>query len=192
MAAELGRLQLRFASLLHFASIAHMKLIVLGSGTSVPHARRASPAYWIQTHTGSILLDISPDASHRSAQEGLDWANLDAIWVSHFHLDHLGGLAPFLFGMKWAPQTQNRSKPLRIFGPTGAKTLLEAFDGANNYRLLQQHFAIEVNEVDRSAEFEMLPGLRARTVSTPHTQESLAIRLDEDEGSSLVYTSDTG
>jgi ribonuclease BN (tRNA processing enzyme) len=169
-----------------------MKLVALGSGTSVPHPQRASAAYWLECAGGSLLLDISPDAAHRMAQEGLDWPGLDAIWVSHFHLDHVGGLAPFLFGMKWAPQTQNRSKPLRIFGPASAKTLLEAFDSANNYRLLQQHFAIEIIEVDRSAEFEMLPGLRARTVSTPHTQESLAIRLDESDGSSLVYTSDTG
>ena len=28
------------------------------------------------------------------AQEGLDWPNLDAIWISHFHLDHVIGL-PF-------------------------------------------------------------------------------------------------
>src|SRR6266446_1330882 len=120
-----------------------MKLIVLGSGTSVPHPRRTSAAYWLETDTGQLLLDVSADAPHRMAQEKLDWVNLDSIWISHFHLDHLGGLAPFLFGMKWAPQTQNRSKPLRIFGPASAKTLLEAFDSANNYRLLQQHFAIE-------------------------------------------------
>jgi len=34
--------------------------------------------------------------------------------------------------------------------------------------------------------------LGARTFSTPHTHESLAIRLTENEESSLVYTSDTG
>src|SRR2546428_512203 len=124
-----------------------MKLIVLGSGTSVPHAQRTSSAYWLETSGGFLLLDLGPDAAHRMAEEGLDWANLDAIWISHFHLDHLGGLAPFLFGTKWAPQTQQRTRPLRLFGPAGIKILLHAFDQANNYRLLHQPFAIEVIEI---------------------------------------------
>lgn len=169
-----------------------MKLVVLGSGTSVPHAQRSSSAYWLGTRNGSLLLDISPDAAHRMAEEGLEWPTLDAIWVSHFHLDHVGGLAPFLFGTKWAPQTQSRSKPLKVFGPAGTRAWLEAIDGANNYRLFQQAFSITVMEVAGGAEFEIFSGLRARAFSTPHTQESLAIRLTEDEQSSLVYTSDTG
>src|SRR6266436_4152297 len=169
-----------------------MKLVVLGSGTSVPHAQRASSAYWLETRSGSLLLDISPDAAHRMAEEGLEWPTLDAIWVSHFHLDHVGGLAPFLFGTKWAPQTNNRSKPLKIFGPGGTRAWLDAIDGAHNYHLFQQAFSIEVIEVTGGAEFEVLPSLRARTLSTPHTDESLAIRLIEADESSLVYTSDTG
>lgn len=169
-----------------------MKLIILGSGTSVPHAQRTSSAYWLETSSGSLLLDISPDTAHRLAQEGLDWANLDAIWISHFHLDHVGGLAPFLFSTKWAPQTQGRSKPLKLFGPAGTKNLLHAFDQADNYRLFHQKFAIEVTEVEGSSEFEILRGLNARTLSTPHTRASLAIRLTDSDGASLVYTSDTG
>ena len=169
-----------------------MKLIVLGSGTSVPHAQRASSAYWLATSGGSLVLDIGPDAAHRMAQEGLDWANLDAIWISHFHLDHLGGLAPFLFGTKWAPQTQERTKLLRIFGPTGIENLLHAFDQANNYRLFNQSFAIEVIEIEGGSKFDVLPGVAAQTFATPHTRESLAIRLTDKDGASLVYTSDTG
>lgn len=169
-----------------------MKLVVLGSGTSVPHAQRASSAYWLETVGGSLLLDISPDAAHRMAQEQLDWPNLDAIWVSHFHLDHCGGLAPFLFGTKWAPQTQDRTKSLRIFGPRGTRRLLEMTNQSNHYRLLEQSFAIEIIEVKGAEQFEILPGVGTQTLSTPHTGESLAIRLTEGGGPSLVYTSDTG
>ena len=178
--------------MLHFDSLARMRLVILGSGTSVPHAQRTSSAYWLETSGGSLLLDVSPDAAHRMAEERLDWANLDAIWISHFHLDHLGGLAPFLFGTKWAPQTQQRTRPLRLFGPAGIKTLLQAFDQANNYRLLHQPFAIEVIEIESGPGFEILPGLNAVTFATPHTRESLAIRLTDNGGTSLVYTSDTG
>jgi ribonuclease BN (tRNA processing enzyme) len=169
-----------------------MKLVILGSGTSVPHPRRASAAFWLQTDTGSLLLDVSADAAHRMAEEGLDWAQLDAIWVSHFHLDHMGGLAPFLFGLKWAPQTQSRRKPLMVFGPEGLKRILEAIDHSNNYGFLNQPFPLELFEVKPDAGFVPLPGLSARTFSTPHTDESMAIRLTDEDGTSLVYTSDTG
>src|SRR5438309_12031375 len=121
-----------------------MKLIVLGSGTSVPHPRRTSAAYWLETDTGQLLLDMSADAVHRMAQEKLDWVNLDAIWISHFHLDHVGGLAPLLFGTKHAPQTQSRRQPLTIFGGRGLKKLFQAFDEAYNYRLLRQPFPVEI------------------------------------------------
>jgi ribonuclease BN (tRNA processing enzyme) len=169
-----------------------MKLVVLGSGTSVPHAQRAAAAHWLETNAGSLLLDIGPDTAHRLAQENLDWPALDAIWVSHFHLDHLGGLAPFLLALKWAPQTRDRTRRLKIFGPVGIKHLLDIVDQSNHYRLLEQRFVIEVIEIESGTQFEILPGLRAQTFSTSHTSESLAIRLTESGGSSLVYTSDTG
>src|SRR6266542_422827 len=141
-----------------------MKLIVLGSGTSVPHPHRSSAAYWLQTEVGALLLDVGPDTPHRMAQEKLDWANLDAIWVSHFHLDHVGGLAP----------------------------LLDTINDANNYKLLEQVFPIEIREVAAGEHFETLPGLITTTLSTPHTSESLAIRLTDRSDKVLVYTSDTG
>lgn len=169
-----------------------MQLTILGSGTSVPHPDRASSAHWLQTATGSLLLDVSADAAHRMAQELLDWSNLDAIWVSHFHLDHLGGLPAFLFGSKWAPQTQNRTKPLRIYGPTRLRSIVETISDSNSYSLLEQPYPIEIVEVAGDAEFKILPGVTARTFSTPHTDESLALRLNDADSKSFVYTSDIG
>lgn len=170
-----------------------MKLVVLGSGTSVPHPRRSSSAHWLEAGGGTLLLDPSAPALHRAAQEGLDWPGLDAVWVSHFHLDHVGGLAPFLFGTKYAPQTRARRKPLHIFGPRGTRKLLEAFDNAGDYQLFEQPFPVEVREVAPRADFEILPGVGAATLSTPHTRESLALRLEDTAGgASLAYTSDTG
>jgi|ERR1043166_77769 ribonuclease BN (tRNA processing enzyme) len=169
-----------------------MRLTVLGSGTALPHPRRASSAHWLDAPGGSLLLDISGPALHRMAEEGCDWANLDAVWVSHFHLDHCGGLAPFLFGTKHAPQTRARRKPLTVYGPRGTEKLLRRFDEAGDYKLFKQPFPLEVREVAPRAGFEVFESLRAETFSTPHTAESLALRLTESGGASLVYTSDTG
>ena len=170
-----------------------MRLTVLGSGTSVPHPRRASSSHWLETTGGTIMLDCSAPAVHRAAEEGCDWAALDAVWISHFHLDHVGGLAPFLFGTTYAPQTWGRKKPLAIHGPRGLERLLRAFDAAADYGLFKQPFPVETREAAPGASFDILPGVRAETFSTPHTAESLAIKItDTPDGASLVYTSDTG
>ena len=169
-----------------------MKLTILGSGTSVPHPERAASSYWLETTKGSILLDIGADAGHRMAEEHLDWPNLDSIWVSHFHLDHMGGLAPFLFGSKWAPQMQSRTKPLRIFGANGLRRIIEAMSDSNNYDLLEQVFHVEIVEVGPDADFEIISGVAAKTFSTPHTEESLALRVKDEDSKTFVYTSDTG
>ena len=169
-----------------------MKLTVLGSGTSVPHSQRSSSGFWLETDTGSLLLDCSASAVHRMAQETLDWANLDAIWVSHLHLDHVGGLPAFLFGTKYAPETQERKKPLKIFGAKGLRKLIEAFDKAGEYNLLKQPFPAEIIEVESLEKFEILGDVEAVAMDTPHTPESLAIHLRYKNDKTIVYTADTG
>lgn len=167
-----------------------MKLTVLGSGTGIPHARRASSAYWLETSGGTVLLDCSASVASRMAAAGLDWPNLDAIWISHFHLDHLGGLAPLLAGTKHAAEMKARIKPLRILGPTGLRELIERFSNANNYKLLEQPFPFEIIEVEALEPFDIVPGVEAVAMKTPHTDESLAIHVRDGE-KTFVYTSDT-
>src|SRR5262245_1450090 len=172
-----------------------MRLVVLGSGTSVPHPRRASAAFWLEIEGQSLLLDCSADAPHRMAQEDLDWMNLDAVWISHLHLDHCAGLAPFLFGIKWAPQINQRKKPLKIFGCEGTTKLVQTIDESYNYKLFEQPFPLEWYEfapTEISSPVETLKGLNSEIISTPHRPESLAIRLTDARGTTLVYSSDTG
>lgn len=128
------------------------------------------------------------------AEENLDWINLDAIWISHLHLDHCGGLAPFLFGMKAAMRFEQRSKPLKIVGCEGIRKLLETTDATAGSRLLEQRLTIDIQEIapDAADSIEIVTGVTAETFSTPHRRESLAIRLTDTNGATVVYSSDTG
>jgi ribonuclease BN (tRNA processing enzyme) len=168
-----------------------MELTVLGSGTAVPHPRRTSAGFWLQTAGGSLLLDVSASALHRMAQEKLDWANVDSIWISHFHLDHCGGLGPFLFATRGGPEAKRRKKPLKIFGAPGLRRIIEILDSANNNRLLEQPFSIEIIEIEPLERFSILDNVEAVAHSTPHTPESHALHLRH-EDTTFVYTADTG
>jgi ribonuclease BN (tRNA processing enzyme) len=107
-------------------------------------------------------------------------------------LDHCGGLGPLLAGTKHAPQIRERTKPLRIFGPTGMKGLLDRLNNVNNYRLLEQSFPVEIVEVDALEPFEIVPGVEAVAAKTPHTGESHAIHIRDADERTLVYSADTG
>lgn len=167
-----------------------MRLVVLGSGTGTPHPSRSSSGYWLELGGVKILLDCSPAIGHRMAAANLRWHDLDAIWISHFHLDHFGGLAPFLAGTKYAAEMHDRKKPLFVYGPNGIKDRLLSIDDSGNYRLLQQRFPIEIIEVESEKMFHIAGIVDAAAFKTPHTHESLAIYL-RSGGRSLFYTSDT-
>ncbi|MEQ1606326.1 MAG: ribonuclease Z [Pyrinomonadaceae bacterium] len=169
-----------------------MKLTVLGSGTSIPHPKRSSSGYWLETTGGTVMLDFSASAPLRMAQEGLDWANLDAIWISHFHLDHCAGIPPLLAGTKHVGNMKDRTKPLRIFGPAGITKLIAGFDAVHDYRLLEQPFPVEISEIEQLEKFEILPGVEAVACETPHTDESHAIHIRDTDDKTLVYSADTG
>src|SRR5262249_41372550 len=81
---------------------------------------------------------------------------------------------------------------LRVFGGRGLRKLIETFDIAARGKVLDQPFPLDIVEVEPEEGFEILSGLNASGFSTPHTDESLAIRLGDSQGRTLVYTSDTG
>ncbi|MFZ1702461.1 MAG: MBL fold metallo-hydrolase [Pyrinomonadaceae bacterium] len=168
-----------------------MQLIVLGSGSTVPHPKRTSSLYWVKTSGGSILLDCPASAPSRMAAEALDWPELDAMWISHFHMDHCGGLGPLLAGMKHASEMKEREKPLTIFGPKGIKELVDRVSDVNNYRLLEQPFPVEIIEIDTLQPFSILRGVEATAMKTPHTAESHAIHIRDAENTTLVFSADT-
>lgn len=168
-----------------------MKVTVLGSGTSVPHPSRTSSGYFVETDGCKILLDCSASIASRMAAAGLTWHELDAIWISHFHLDHVGGLPAFLAGTKHAAEMKDRTKPLQLIGPVGSISLIERFDAVNNYRLLEQPFPVEIVEVEPLDNFMIAGRVEAVAMKTPHTPESLALHISGDDRT-MVYTADTG
>ncbi|HEV7699777.1 MAG TPA: MBL fold metallo-hydrolase [Pyrinomonadaceae bacterium] len=168
-----------------------MRLVVLGSGSTVPHPRRTSSAYWLETTGGNILLDCSATAPSRMAACGVDWPNLDAIWISHFHMDHVGGLGPLFAGLKHAPQIKDRTKALTIYGPEGTEKLFDGISSVRDYRLREQPFPVGVVEIEELTPFEIVPGVEAVAMSTPHTPESHAIHIRDGE-TTLMYSADTG
>jgi ribonuclease BN (tRNA processing enzyme) len=167
-----------------------MKIVVLGSGTSVPHRSRSSAGFWVETEQARILLDCGAGTLHAMPRYGLAWTEVTHVFLSHFHLDHIGELPPLLFALKHAPGVQDRETPLRIIGPVGTVRLLETWEAALGYELLTLKFPVRIEEVRPGQEYALLAGHSLRVHRTPHTEESLAVRI-EARGASVCYTGDT-
>lgn len=95
---------------------AALAVTVLGSGGPFVNATRASSGYvvWLDG-APQLLLDAGGGAFERLGRAKIDPAAIDAILVSHTHVDHTGGIAPVVFAAAMA----ERGRPFTLAGPAG-------------------------------------------------------------------------
>jgi ribonuclease BN (tRNA processing enzyme) len=165
-----------------------MRLTVVGSGTAAPEPDRVCSGYWVEAGDTRLLLDCGPGVVQRMAALGLPWWRLDHLLVSHFHNDHLGDLPMLLFALKHgAPE--RRTDPLTLWAPHGIQDRLRAMRAAFGDHVEDPGLPLLVREATPGDVFEA--GITVVAAETPHTPESLAYRLEDDDAC-LGYTGDTG
>ena len=85
-----------------------MKLTVIGCSPAWPNAGGAQSGYLIEGE-GRLLLDCGPGVLARLRQLDDGWPRVDAVAITHFHLDHWGDLVPWIFGASFGPGREYRS-----------------------------------------------------------------------------------
>lgn len=166
-----------------------MRLVILGSGTCVPSGSRNSSGYWVEFGSRRIRLDCGAGTVHAMARCGLAWESLTHQVITHFHIDHVGELPALLFAFKYGRATP-RSLPLELVGPAGLPALVDSYIEIYKMELLEQEFPVSFRELAPGDLLDLGEGGALRTAKTPHTPESLAVRVDFG-GSSVCYTGDT-
>ncbi len=163
----------------------------LGSGTLLPSASRRSAAHLVEIDGARVLFDIGFGTVHGFDQHGVDWRRISHVVLSHFHTDHLGDLAPFLFALTYGVP-EGRGEPLVLVGPPGLRRVLGGLATAHGDWVLEPPFPLEVVEVERAGRW-LDPEGRFELAShpVPHTPESVAWRL-EAGGDVFAYSGDTG
>lgn len=166
-----------------------MELTIVGSGTAAPEPERVCSGYWVHAGGSRLLMDCGPGVLHGMARLGLDWARLDHLLITHFHNDHTGDIPMLFFAMKWGV-TERRIPPFTVWAPHGIRHRLKAMGAAFGDHVLDPGFPVVVREVAPGDRFQAGP-VAVTAAATPHTDESLAYRLEHD-GATLGYTGDTG
>ena len=98
-----------------------VSLFFAGTAGSVPTARRGLPALLLRAGGERILIDCG-EGTQQQLLRSVGLPELDAIFVTHLHLDHWLGL----LGMVKTFDLRSRERPLAIHGPPGLKRVWEA------------------------------------------------------------------
>ncbi len=99
------------------------QLTVLGSSSGMPSPSRFCSSVFVQTEDFNFLLDCGEGTSFSLLRNKIDPHLIDAVFISHAHIDHLGGLFLLIQMMHLL-----RSRiPLRVFLPD------ETIEGVRNF-----------------------------------------------------------
>ncbi len=107
-----------------------MRVTLLGTGTPNPHPERFGPATLVEAGSQRLLFDAGRGVTIRLNQLGIPMREVTAVFITHFHSDHLVGLAD-LWLIGWLPPNYGRRQtPLRIWGPLGLSKITAGMEEA--------------------------------------------------------------
>jgi ribonuclease BN (tRNA processing enzyme) len=162
-----------------------MRVTVVGCSPAWPNPGGAQSGYLVEG-SGRLLLDCGPGVLPRlREQEG--WPRVDAIVITHFHLDHWGDLVPWTFGSMFGPGRESPRPELWI-PPAGEDELAQFAEKLGVAGMFSQAFT--VREYAESSTFTAA-GLDVTPVRVPHYQlKTFALRVS-DGTSTLAYSGDS-
>ena len=162
-----------------------MQITILGAGTAVPAPHRSPAGYLLRFGEQRLLLDMGAGTLARLAIAGLSYRDLDRIFISHLHPDHVLDLVGLLQANNATPGW-TRTAPLEIAGCRGLRgfvsALTELFDG-----IAPEHYALNVTELDVGR--HRFDDWTLEVALTGHTTNSLAFRVEAAERV-VVYSGD--
>jgi ribonuclease Z len=98
-----------------------LEVTFLGTGASAPSARRSTAAVLVARGGDRLLFDCG-EGTQRQMQKSLGLTQVDEIYLTHFHADHMLGLP----GLLKTYDLTERERPLTIYGPRGLRDLIQS------------------------------------------------------------------
>lgn len=132
---------------------------LLGTGSPEPSGTRFGPATLVQAGGLTLLFDAGRGVTVRMHQLRLSFGRgLDALFLTHYHSDHLAGLPDlWMTGYLTAPFA-SRARPLRLWGPSDGTTpstlvslargLGEAFSADVRTRIADENISVAATRIE--------------------------------------------
>jgi ribonuclease BN (tRNA processing enzyme) len=163
-----------------------VKLTVVGCSPAWPNPGGAQSGYLVQG-SGTLLLDCGPGVLAR-LREANGWPIVDAIAITHFHLDHWGDLVPWVWGRMYG--LGRDQEPPELWLPPGGRSQLEAF-GERFGTPTMFETTFQLREYAEGESFSA-GGFRVLPIRLPHYRlRTYGLRI-ENQQRTLAYSGDTG
>ena len=163
----------------------------LGTADAFNSAGRGNSCYLVEDAHGLYSVDFGPTALLKCERLGVDLERLDGIFITHFHGDHIGGIAMLLLYLNFK---LNRTRPFVIAGPPGVEARLALLRESAYPSVLQRGlgFPIEFVHWKVPGTVEVL-GRQVSTIRAAHDRLAIAtsLRISTD-AASLCFSGDTG
>ena len=166
-----------------------MRLTVVGCSPSWPNPGGAHSGYLVEDGAHRILLDCGPGVLARLIDGG-EWPDLDAIVLTHFHLDHAGDLVPWVWGSLHLESRGVGVRKPELWVPAGGQAMLDRFGDLLGFRGMFGR-AFSVHEYTPAAEFTAGGHAIAATKVPHYGVDAHALRVTAG-GRALAYSGDSG
>ncbi len=177
--------------------MAEDRLVILGSkgGPSLRSTERMPTSNLIEIGGKLCVVDCGLGVTSRLVDAGIKLADIDNIFITHLHSDHLLELGPLLH-TAW---TTNLSNRITVFGPKGTREYLNYFfqslsfdinlrikdEGRPDLRELA-----EIREYTEGLILNGSPRVTALKVPHPPVEECYALKM-ENNGWKVTFGADT-
>ena len=118
-----------------------MATTVTLTGTGIPNIApgRAGAGVFVKYHDVVVQFDAGRATCNRLIEAGLRLADLNAVFITHIHSDHVFGLAELVLSRWIETQFDEAATPLPIFAPSGGaarfvKRMLDPYDEDTHIR----------------------------------------------------------
>ena len=153
-----------------------LRLTVLGTDGSYPGPGGACSGYLLRGVGVTLWVDAG-SGTMANLQRHVGLGDVDAVVLSHEHIDHWGDVEGFHVACTYGEQ---KRQGIPVFATVGVRR--------KTTHKLEPTFEWRIVADGSEA---VVGGLRLRFSRTDHSVEALALRVDGD-GSSFLYSADTG
>ena len=162
-----------------------MRLTVVGCSPAWPNPGGAQSGYLID---GRLLLDCGPGVLARLREQNGAWPTVDAIVITHFHLDHWGDVVPWVWGRMFGLGRDLRQPELWV-PPDGSRELELFGETFGTPWMFERTF--DVREYEDGQPFQA-GGLDLLPIRLPHyTLRTYGVRVSNGS-QTLAYSGDSG
>ena len=156
---------------------ADFTVTLLGTASPSPRPNRFGPSTLVQVNGQTLLFEAGRGVPIRMGQVKVPIGKIDALFITHYHSDHVSGI-PDVWLTGWlGPVFGRRKMPFHVIGPTGAKNLMLNLEKAyaldisireKDEKLPPEGIAITVDEFDKDGVVYENNGVRVVSFEVDH------------------------